>query len=113
MWTKDPPLMPGTWRTWHLARYGEVTGPMLEQVHLVADLVARFQPLRDNSLQAHLAGVLEDRQTAIVLKVLIRPYAAACLTQDAGQRCPRISIDLPALGPYHPAPAARKHRGMP
>ena len=33
--------------------------------------IARSQPLRDDPFQPHLAGVLEDRLTAVVLQVLV------------------------------------------
>ena len=41
------------------------------------------QPLRDNSLQPHLAGVPEDDIPLRVLQVLVQAHAMAALAQDA------------------------------
>jgi hypothetical protein len=41
--------------------------------------IARSWTLRDNPFQSHLAGVLEDRQAAVVLQMLVQPHTAPAL----------------------------------
>ena len=44
-------------------------------------MVARSQPLRDNPLQTHPAGMLKDSQAAIVFKLLIDANTVAAVAQ--------------------------------
>src|SRR4051794_3836500 len=62
--------------------------------------VTRSQPLGDNALAAELTGVLEDRQTAIVLKVLVQADAMAAISKDTGQgRLADLDRLVPQVGP--------------
>ena len=51
----------------------------LEPVRRAAGAVARAEPLGDDALAAELAGVLEHRQPAVVLQVLVQAHAVAWL----------------------------------
>ena len=51
----------------------------LEPVRRASRPIPRSQPLRDNSLQPHLAGVLEHDGAFRVLQVLVGPHARSAL----------------------------------
>ena len=46
----------------------------------------RSQPLRNDPLQPHLAGVLEHNGALRVLQVLVQTHPRSALAQDAGER---------------------------
>ena len=66
----------------HRERFGVFE---LEPVGRSAGPIARAQALRDNPLQTDLAGVLEDRQAAVMRQVF-QAHAGVALAQDARQR---------------------------
>ena len=64
----------------------------LEPVRRTAGAIARAQPLGDDALAAELAGVLENRQPAIVRQVLVQPRPGRLLRRTLASVALRISI---------------------